>query len=574
MGCAPITRLALLLILVLAATGQASAAVAAGGRIGVATLVARAGGPSASAAPPLKASFQPVASRAVTATISAARGGTLTLSAPRGMRIIVRIPARALLADTKVTATPITRFRVAPVHGGFVVGVQLAPDGLELLKPGSVEFRAPKRLRPTRRYFLGSQGNGSDVHLVPPAFRKVGQGRKAKLRVVSKPIVPILHFSTVEGFDWSKTNLRDLDDIRYPQSPIDQAAQDIAKVLELDRQRQMVGLEALVDLSTVSTVVARFRDRVIKPRLEVVTAALKNRCSLQAVQDTHEALSLALRFVRQEELLGLPVSFDKATLMGPILTGAANCVLQLCSRYGPRFSLFLFQTAKQVELLAGELASKAFFNALFNNLVACSKGEVHLDSAFSDDVDGVGYSQHYTMRVVGRAPFEASPEGRWIYEEAPLEYQDAHGNGSQPFGADCELDDTLRTNSNGAFRINQLNFSQLDPTKPDISPPIETLSLTITQDPTEYQDFSVSGSGCGDASLDPGVRNWWASDFGIHHPALRAPSFNGPEFVPEAAPVIALATYSTLGGPGALFENTLVEVISKPAPMEPLPNPI
>jgi hypothetical protein len=156
----------------------------------------------------------------------------------------------------------------------------------------------------------------------------------------------------------------------------------------------------------------------------------------------------------------------------------------------------------------------------------------------------------------------------------PLEYQDAHGNGSQPFGAACESDDTLRTNSNGAFRINQLNFSQLDPTKPDISPPIETLSLTITQDPTEYQDFSVSGSGCGDASLDPGVRNWWSSDFGIHHPALRAPSINGPDFVPEAAPVIALATYSRLGGPGKLFENTLVGVISKPGPMEPLPNPI
>ena len=110
-----------------------------------------------------------------------------------------------------------------------MAGVQLAPEGLELLKPGSVEFRPRKGLRPTRRYFLGSQGNGSDVHLVPPAFRKIGRGRKAKLRVVSKPIVPILHFSTVEGFDWSTTNLRDLDAIRYPQSAIDRVAQDIAQ---------------------------------------------------------------------------------------------------------------------------------------------------------------------------------------------------------------------------------------------------------------------------------------------------------------------------------------------------------
>jgi hypothetical protein len=548
------------------------------------TVVALGWAPSASAAP-LRATFKPVPSRAVTAMISAARGGTLTLTAPGGTRIVVKIPPAALFADTQITATPITRFRVAPVHGGFVAGVQLAPEGLVLLKPGSVEFRPRRGLTPTRRYFLGSQGNGSDVHLAPPAFRKVGRGRNAKLRVVSKPIVPILHFSTVEGFDWSKANLRDVNDIRSPQSAIDRASQEIAKIMAVERQIGLLGWRDVADYSEVLKVVDRVRDHVIKPHIQVVTAALTSRCSPQAIQNAYGALGLALGFIRQEQQLGLlpdTVKFDNAALMGPILTATANCMLRQCSRYGPRISQFLFRTAREVDLLAGELESRAWYTALLHNIAACSKGEVHLDSTiYWDSDDGQGDTIHYTMRVAGRAPFEASPDNfnRWIFEEAPLEYQDVHG--SSQVAGDCGqgvfFRDTLRANSNGVFRINQLNFSQLDPTKPDTSPPIENLILTITQDPTEYQDTLVDCSG-----TEPSHETKdWVSDFAQFHPALgaqsdpnnRTPFFNGPDFVQEAAPVIALATYSRPPLPSGVSENTLIEVISKPGPIEPLPNP-
>ena len=490
----------------------------------LATVVALGLVSSASAAP-LKARFTPVPSRAVTGTISAARGGTLALTAPGGIRIVVKIPRGALLADTTVRVTPITRFRLAPVHGGFVAGVQLAPEGLKLLKPGSVEFRPRKGLRPARRFFLGSQGNGGDVHLVPPAFRRVGRGRNAALRVVSKPIVPILHFSTVEGFDWSKTNLGDLDDIRHPQSAIDRAAHEIAKQLGIERQRQLQGWEVEQNFDDMAKVMERVREHVIKPRLQVVTKALTSRCSLQAVTNAREALVLALGLVREEQLLGLPVSFDTAELMGPILKGTATCMLKQCSRYGPRVIEALIATARQVELI-GAPASTAFFNALFDNLVACSKGEVHLDSTINFDDDntfGDGqFSIHYSMRVVGHAPFEASDGGRWIYHEAPLEYQDVHGSQRQvAAGTTCPgvyaHVDTLRADSNGAFRINQLAFSQLDPAHADTSPPIEKLSLTITQDPTEYQVDSIDCEGA-----DPsGVQKYWVTSFGGLHPILQ-----------------------------------------------------
>ena len=44
----------------------------------------------------------------------------------------------------------------------------------------------------------------------------------------------------------------------------------------------------------------------------------------------------------------------------------------------------------------------------------------------------------------------------------------------------------------------------------------------------------------------------WVSFFGQNHPPLRAPLFNGPHFIAERAPVIALAVY--------------------PGPMDPVPD--
>jgi hypothetical protein len=533
-------------------------------------------------AAPLKAKFKPVPSKAVTETISAAKGGKLRLTAPGRVGIVVKIPPAALLADTRVTATPIQRFRVAPVHGGFVAGVQLAPEGLALLKPGSVEFRPRKGLKPARRYFLGSHGDGSDVYLAPPAFRKVGRGRKAKLRVVSKPIVPILHFSTVEGFDWSKANLRDLDAIRYPKDEINQVAQDIALLLGIERQRQFLGLETGLPLEELAKTLERARDQVIKPRLVVTTAALTRRCSLRAIRDAREALLLALAFVRQEQLLGFPDSFTTAKLMGPLLKAMANCMLEQCARYGPRLVQALVVTARQVELI-GASASQAFYDALFRNLVECSKGEVHIDSTIVPEPETPGQEANttYSMHVDGRAPFEmsfeGSPVGRWIYKDAPLKYLDAHG-GTDIFSDDPECGtyfyrDTLSVNSDGVFKINQLTFNQIDPSQPDTTPPIENLFLTITQDPTEYRNVLVDCEGV----KSSGVIALWASYFGYLHLDPRAPanvnalSFNGPDFIADAAPVIALAIFADRLT--VYFENTLVEVISKPGPVEPLPDP-
>jgi len=154
---------------------------------------------------------------------------------------------------------------------------------------------------------------------------------------------------------------------------------------------------------------------------------------------------------------------------------------------------------------------------------------------------------------------------------------DAHGGtdilGDVPECGTYFYRDTLSVNSDGVFKIKQLTFHPIDPSQPDTSDPIKDLFLTITQDPTEYRNVYVDCEGVNPS----GVISLWLSYFGYLHPDarassnLRALSFNGPDFIPEGAPAIALAVYSdrlTVN-----YENTLVEVISKPDEIHPLPDP-
>jgi hypothetical protein len=134
--------------------------------------------------------------------------------------------------------------------------------------------------------------------------------------------------------------------------------------------------------------------------------------------------------------------------------------------------------------------------------------------------------------------------------------------------------DALSVNSNGVFRINQLTFSPLDPAKPDTSPPIEKLTLTITQNPTERETVSADCAGTGPS--DGATPHLWVNYFGENHPPVGAPVFNGSHFIAEGAPVIALAVYPGPMDPVQnryLSENTLVEVLATPGLLEPMPDP-
>lgn len=78
---------------------------------------------------------------AASATIDTA-GGTITATGKDGTRYTLRIPAGALDSPTQITVTPIDQLEALPLTGGFAVGVDFAPDGLEFSHPAELEIVA------------------------------------------------------------------------------------------------------------------------------------------------------------------------------------------------------------------------------------------------------------------------------------------------------------------------------------------------------------------------------------------------------------------------------------------------
>lgn len=78
---------------------------------------------------------------AASATIDTA-GGTITATGKDGTRYTLRIPAGALDSPTQITVTPLDQLEDLPLTGGFAVGVDFAPDGLEFRHPAELEIVA------------------------------------------------------------------------------------------------------------------------------------------------------------------------------------------------------------------------------------------------------------------------------------------------------------------------------------------------------------------------------------------------------------------------------------------------
>ena len=70
-----------------------------------------------------------------------------------------------------------TRLSSRKTRKGLLAGVQLQPEGLDLLKPATVRFtRRGKGAKGTRLVFVGTKGTGRD--LVPPSTAGALQGAR------------------------------------------------------------------------------------------------------------------------------------------------------------------------------------------------------------------------------------------------------------------------------------------------------------------------------------------------------------------------------------------------------------
>jgi hypothetical protein len=94
-------------------------------------------------ASPMNVTPTPDPSRAVTKMISAKLGGTITAHAASGAVFTLTVPANALLSDAPVTLTPLISVSGLPISNGFVAGVEVGPDELELMQLAKLTIQPP-----------------------------------------------------------------------------------------------------------------------------------------------------------------------------------------------------------------------------------------------------------------------------------------------------------------------------------------------------------------------------------------------------------------------------------------------
>jgi hypothetical protein len=101
---------------------------------------------------------------AATATITS-DGGTLTATAANGAIFTLTIPAGAIDDEETITMTPIASISDLPLSGGLAGAVELAPEGLILLKTSTLVIKAPIPI--DQQSPFAWYDTGDDFHLYP-----------------------------------------------------------------------------------------------------------------------------------------------------------------------------------------------------------------------------------------------------------------------------------------------------------------------------------------------------------------------------------------------------------------------
>lgn len=157
-------------------------------------------------------------------------GGTLSATTADGARITLTLPKDALLRDTKITLTPISRIEKFPLDGGLIAGVQIEPEGLNLLQPGTLTIQLPKPLPADdlRAVSYAYEGSGQEFHLTPSKI----QGQTITITVA--------HFSGDGLGRGTEASVQQQKNEHAPAKPQNQMEQDMSDITSEDARPFLV----------------------------------------------------------------------------------------------------------------------------------------------------------------------------------------------------------------------------------------------------------------------------------------------------------------------------------------------
>ena len=101
-------------------------------------------------------------------------GGTITGATSSGQSWTLTVPPGALSNDVLVVATPIAHADGLPAAGGFLAGLDFAPEGLRLMLPATLHMATPRGISDSGPISFGYRGDGSDTFLIANSLDETG----------------------------------------------------------------------------------------------------------------------------------------------------------------------------------------------------------------------------------------------------------------------------------------------------------------------------------------------------------------------------------------------------------------
>jgi hypothetical protein len=378
-----------------------------------------------------------------------AKGGSITLSMPNGIIYTLDIPDGALPNDQEITMVPITRIDGMLLSGGLIGGVQLEPEGLELLIPASLTIMVPKGYDLKQMVGIAYHGQGEGFHL----DLSKGDGK-----TISLPIFSFSGHGAASGTPGEIANQAG----QPAGSPVDAAAQQLANAV-----KQCVGQDDSACLPLIQMLIDQYNN-TIKPDL---TAAQNDDGNIDSAGGEFIKWNHDVEWVGLDRTITLnDKKYNIAGLikegMGLVIKGLKNAFDQEAARCLSQEDIS--QASKMIDrlrvlaLLNDETQPQYTKDTKWNNFEKCSRYRMSFESNLTWKI---GESMTIKADVKGSAILRLDGQGEYLL------YSTRNGSGTLTYdsfeaefsGASAALNNYCKidaTDSSGKLQSRMKTFRQ------------------------------------------------------------------------------------------------------------------
>jgi hypothetical protein len=428
---------------------------------------------------PVQANPVPETSHASTASIGSA-GGTLSTTAADGTRFRLDIPAHSVPDGTQITMTPLSSLGVGGFSKKFVAGVQLAPEGLDLVHGGTLTILPSRAIPLTRQVAYGYNGTGDDVHQVPLSPKRA-------------IVIPLAHFSGVGLLDAAAQALAGSG-----SAILDKYSALIAQELAADRYGYISDSDAFADCQALlQHALAELMQQEVPPGLNDDDAAQKAIRDLLTVARTSQLLGGSEGILEEE----LPT-------IHKLLEGIYNRAQDHCASNHDLSQIPKILDTDRTEVLFG------FSGHDFSEDVKCLRFKLEFNSQISDS--GGNFDGTFDLSTTSTATVASDANGL-LTGQAPITYTAADGSKSQSFS--CPDDNpsgwtdtqTIVGSTPSTLQVLKVNLPDLS----QITKPNANLAVQLLIDPGQPQEIidDERSPQCGEAASQRGPDFFWWGDF-------------------------------------------------------------